>query len=334
MTITISAGDGLSLQSQLSSDCDMVTPSTVQLPLDRFKIVHATTERVRIRANDSSFYSRLESISQQLRQQVGVREVISNIQTGSLVVNFDQHQVSLPQIVAILQKLGAVDLESPGETDLFAEWKSASYWQEQSIGLIPLVTGLTVTGGLGISGWAAIPVYMITADATRWMIDNLPMLPFGHREEGTGHGQDYIHSLNDATVNPTPLAMGRLSLSTHEQIQSCVAFDVVHAIPGRVRLHVPQLAQDRAYARRLEWLLKTDDAVTSVRVNCHAASVAIAYRKEVDVCRWVELLELALQCRLSMNSVAEVKGESGVWMGMKPVALSYCLDCLANLSFV
>lgn len=45
------------------------------------------------------------------------------------------------------------------------------FWKEQGLDFIPLATGLAVTGGLGISGLAAIPVYMIAAEATRQAID-------------------------------------------------------------------------------------------------------------------------------------------------------------------
>jgi hypothetical protein len=73
-----------------------------------------------------------------------------------------------------------------------------------------------------------------------------------------------------------------------------IAYSVVHAIPGRIRFNVPRVARDRAYARRLERLLKTDSKVTSVRVNCDAASIAIAHKAgEIPVSYWVGLMELA-----------------------------------------
>ncbi len=75
-----------------------------------------------------------------------------------------------------------------------------------------------------------------------------------------------------------------------------VDYSVVHAIGGRIRLNVPKIAQDRAYGRRLERIVKTDAEVTSVRVNFDAASIAIAYQsREIPLSHWVSLMELALE---------------------------------------
>ncbi|WP_341527037.1 HMA2 domain-containing protein [Nostoc sp. UHCC 0302] len=57
-----------------------------------------------------------------------------------------------------------------------------------------------------------------------------------------------------------------------------VIYSVAHAIPGRVRFHVPQIASDPNYVERLEALLQADPAVTSERVNRDAASIVITYK--------------------------------------------------------
>jgi Cu2+-exporting ATPase len=58
-----------------------------------------------------------------------------------------------------------------------------------------------------------------------------------------------------------------------------LTYYVVHAIPGRVRFRVPLLAHDSNYAQRLQTLLNSDSRVTKIRVNKHAASVAIQYQQ-------------------------------------------------------
>ncbi|MFN6572281.1 HMA2 domain-containing protein [Dendronalium sp. ChiSLP03b] len=71
---------------------------------------------------------------------------------------------------------------------------------------------------------------------------------------------------------------------THPQITeqpAKVDYSIVHAIPGRVRFHIPQIASDPKYVQRLETLLKADPAVRSERVNKDAASIAIAYETEM-----------------------------------------------------
>ncbi|OCQ89412.1 hypothetical protein BCD64_27035 [Nostoc sp. MBR 210] len=57
-----------------------------------------------------------------------------------------------------------------------------------------------------------------------------------------------------------------------------VAYNIVHAIPGRIRFHIPQISRDCQYVQRLENLLKADPVVTSERINKDAASVVITYQ--------------------------------------------------------
>lgn len=59
--------------------------------------------------------------------------------------------------------------------------------------------------------------------------------------------------------------------------QTNIACSVVHAIPGRMRLRVPRIAEDSAYLERLEALLQADPLVKSDRVNSIAASIVIQY---------------------------------------------------------
>ena len=362
MTNTISSRDRLSPQLQVSSDLisaqgcsderklnndnvSTVAESNQPLSWGGWRIIHASNGRIRIRAQESGIESQIEAISQQLRQYRGVREVTANQQTGSLAIAFDPHKLSLSQILEYLQKLGiqpmSVD-ESANQEDLFAEWKSLDFWKEQTISLIPMMTGLAVTSGLGIAGVASIPVYMMAANATRWVIGS-----------------------KEAEVLRSPT-------STSEKI----AYSVVHAIPGRIRLNVPRIAKDRAYGRRLERLLKSDAQVTSARINYSAASVAIAYQSsEISLAHWENLMELALQTRpatipiqtieqpglpqevsrqLEENITTSVSSSqppsvdvpasspptelveeqspktSSLWAGMKTPALSYSLAWMAN----
>ena len=56
-----------------------------------------------------------------------------------------------------------------------------------------------------------------------------------------------------------------------------VAYNVAHAIPGRVRFRVPRLLQDEEYAHRLQLLAESDISITEVRINRNAASVVFNY---------------------------------------------------------
>lgn len=340
MTIIINSRDELSSQVEISSDlisthnqrdAVKINQSSVQLPPDGFQIVHTTTGRVRIRAMEGGCKSTIEIISQYLQQQQGIKEIAANQETGSLIVSFDENQLSLSQILEILQQFGIHQPPSAPELDPLREWKSLDFWQEQSISFIPLITGLAVTGGLGIHGWAAIPVYMIAADATRLVIEYL---------------EPEVKPSETSRESEAQLTSAKVDLGIHN---SRITYSVVHAIPGRIRLRVPRIAYDRAYRQALSMLLKTDGQVTSLRVNSDAASIAIAYQpSDISISHWVDLLSLALQKhpptkplqeieqpahkQITATTITEGKTQetSSLWANMKPASMSYTLDYMAN----
>lgn len=62
------------------------------------------------------------------------------------------------------------------------------------------------------------------------------------------------------------------------EIAAGIYYHVVHKIPGRVRFRVPLLAHNPDYAENLQKLLESDSRVLKVRLNRHAASIAISYQ--------------------------------------------------------
>ncbi|MBD2292003.1 hypothetical protein H6G06_00535 [Anabaena sphaerica FACHB-251] len=206
--------------------------------------------------------------------------------------------------------------------DPFQEWKFLNFWKKQSLDLIPLMTGLAVTGRMGIQGLAAIPVYILAADATRRVINFLePEVVSAEKSQ------------------PIP--------DIDKKYNTEIAYTVVHKIPGRIRFNIPQISQDSSYAQRLESLLKVDNQVTNVRINSQAASIAIAYQSpEISISHWVEIMELALRANSSTNPISEIgitainhpevspvasPEISNVWADLKPPSLSYSLGLMANL---
>jgi hypothetical protein len=171
-------------------------------------------------------------------------------------------------------------LETRQQVSLAAR-KSSDFWKKQGINFISLITGVVVTGRLGIEGWAAIPASLLAADATRRLIEYI-VLP----EKSAALNQ------NSDTANRA----------------SKIAYSIVHAIPGRIRLNVPRIAQDLEYTQRLEKLLKADAIVTSIRVSRNAASIVIKYHADaIPVSHWVSLLQLAGQANsLRINCPLEV----------------------------
>lgn len=286
MTNTISSGEGLNLQQ--IGNC--------------FQVVHATPGRLRLRANDISLKPTLKNFAEILRQQEGVNEVQIHQQTGSLVVKFDENKFH--QLASILQ-LGVSQTAAPEEkkTDPFAAWKSVDFWKEQGLDFIPLATGLAVTGGLGISGLAAIPVYMIAAEATRQAIDLTRDAWLELKDESLEDEEDVREQGEQgekiSAKNPTPY-------TPHP-----TAYKIVHAVAGRIRFNVPRLAEDGEYAQQLQKLLKADAAIASFRVNRNAASIVINYKPSegISTSHWIDLLQRVGEESVEQNSRATLPTE-------------------------
>ncbi|MBF2065366.1 MAG: hypothetical protein IGS39_13230 [Calothrix sp. C42_A2020_038] len=139
------------------------------------QVVHATAERIRIRAVDGSSKEQLAPIIEILQQQEGIKQVTWNEETRNLVIAFDKQVLLQSQLLAILQEYGVrpqSSVKHQDQVDPFATWKSAEFWKEQGIDLIPLLMGLSVTSRLGVTGLASIPIYMLTADVVRRTINS------------------------------------------------------------------------------------------------------------------------------------------------------------------
>jgi copper chaperone CopZ len=312
MTKTTSSRGRLSHPPQLSSDLISAvqhsdeannhtgkefTDSPTLWKFGSLKVVHATTGRVRIRATDGSHNSMLDDICQILRTQQGVKEIAVDRSRGSIRVTFDDRQLPLAKMLAKLENVGIKQdsSESASQNDPFAAWKSIDFWKEQGLSFIPLFTGLGVTGALGISGLASIPVYMITADATRRVIDCIQPQRSVKKKKKQSHTVSATQSQINTQANLEKVEQ-KISTIENTAKPTKIACSVVHAVRGRVRLNIPRLGSDRAYARRLERLLKSDPRVTNVRVNYDAQSVAIAYSpSNVPVHHWLDVIQLADQ---------------------------------------
>jgi hypothetical protein len=350
---------------KVNTNSSRLGQSPLNISATGMQVVHATNGRIRIKATDGSFSSNVKTITKHLKQYKGVKEVATNEQTLSMVVVFDENKLPLPKMLGILKQLNIETVQNQPLADPFAPWKSIDFWKEQTVSFIPLMTGLAVTGGLGVSGLTSIPIYMITAEATRRVIDYL---------EPQIVGKDAVKESATTVVTTEefqPATAGEKIIKTTIK-STAVAYSVVHEIPGRIRFHIPQIASDRAYAKRLERLLKTDALVSQVRINCDAASLAISYKKnKVAVSHWVSLMELALQTtpitkvpqqtppavkelnntsttlepktvsplttptKPTTSNLSQTEGQtldiSGLWADMKPSALSYSLNFIANL---
>jgi len=73
-------------------------------------------------------------------------------------------------------------------------------------------------------------------------------------------------------------------------------YQVVHTVPGRVRLRVPRLNQDNEYVHKLNWFVESLSFVICVRINALVGSIIVYYEPSAvsDDTVW-EALALALQ---------------------------------------
>jgi hypothetical protein len=142
--------------------------------------------------------------------------------------------------------------------------------------ILPVLTGLLVTTQLRLRGASALVVNIAIAAVTRQVIVQL--------KKQAGH------------VSSTPMLVAAdngAAASAEEE-----DYTIVHSVPGRIRLRIPRLHTEAAFANRLEKLLLTQDIVLGVRVNRAASSIAIRYDgtnlSELDLgMRLLQILEQA-----------------------------------------
>lgn len=239
------------------------------------KVLYAVEGRVRLRLLGSDTRSVLDTIAQQLQQQDGIYQVSINEQTGSLLITFEPNQLSLVQLFEQLEQLGIPQVQ--GLSPQATSWSDAyTRARTQLKSLIPPIAGILTAKGLRIYGWQAISAYLIVSGITREVIKQLelelPELPKSNSQETAvqSNGKLATVAVTDNDLMPASKA----------------ACSIVHGIPGRVRFHIPRIAQDRDYAKELQSLKTIDARIIGVRVNQTTCSVVVTYQP--DTCSEVE----------------------------------------------
>lgn len=231
-----------------------MTELNVQASQAGLQIVHAIPGRLRLRAAGTGLESALETAAQWLRQQEGIYKVNLNLQTGSLLATFDENRLPSQTLLGMLAQQGVSAAAQPEVLPVPELWQpvSAALSATQLDSAIPLIVGMLITQRLGITGLPAIPLYLIAAGTTRQVIE----------EQGITATPVQPFTTESATQNPPAKIQHRL----------------VHAVPGRLRFHVPRLADDAVYTRRVERLIESAADVTDVRVNPTTASLVVIYK--------------------------------------------------------
>lgn len=121
--------------------------------------------------------------------------------------------------------------------------------------ILPVLAGLLVTSRLQIRGSQALLVNLAIAAIARQAVVQL--------KKQAHHAPEIAISSNGQHA-PAPA-------------QTAEDYTIVHSTHGRIRLRIPRIVSDTAYAQRLEKLLSEDKRVTEVRLNRSAASLVINY---------------------------------------------------------
>ncbi len=124
--------------------------------------------------------------------------------------------------------------------------------------ILPVAIGVFVTSRFQLRGANALLVNLLVASVARQIFTHLKQEKSSVVTESNNHHNSPVEKINVSDTN-------------------LQGYTIAHAVPGRVRLRMPQLAVDGDFAHRLHQALKADEYVENVRINRTAASIAINY---------------------------------------------------------
>ena len=230
------------------------------------QIVHAVKGRVRLRLKSDDARELLPKVVHYLGQQAGILKVQIK-QNNSLVVTFDPDVMSIEQLTDSLQSVGLIARARetvPQSTD-----QSQAIAYSRLLTVIPPVVGLVIARSLQVSGWKSILAYILAAGVTREVIDQVT---------GESEAESEKVELSSAKKISTT-EVGAEEIST---LLTAIKtdYEIVHQIPGRMRLRIPRISRDCNYARELKQSLEQDKRITDIRLKINSSSVVILYDSE------------------------------------------------------
>lgn len=225
-------------------------PQTASSQTSDIQVVQAIPGYVQLHSNNPKDLC-LTILAQQLGQEVGVEAVKIDIKTGILSINFDADILPLAQMLGILQQLGVSDTSVEIDTNK----KKYDILKESFLlqALISIGLAMLVTRSLNLQGARAILANLMVGSFVHKVFEEL-----GTKSEPTIPQEEIV-------------------TETKPEILNNYNYQIIHAVPGRVRFRIPWLAQDSEYAERVYNLISKHNQVNDVRINRKAASIAIAY---------------------------------------------------------
>ena len=237
------------------------------------EIVHAVRGRIRLRLKGDDVRELLSRIADLLRQQGGINVVQIKPTSNSLVVTFDPDAISIEQLIGSLQSFNSIEISA--ETISRSRGESHAMTYGRLLSLVPPLVGLGIARGLKVSGWKSILTYILAVGVTREVIDQI-----------TGESEKL-----EENVELSPAKVVSVTDIKAEEISTLLTvietdYEIVHHIPGRIRLRVPRISRDyasrsakgdRSYAQELKRLLEQDKRIIDVRLKINNSSVVILY---------------------------------------------------------
>ena len=232
-----------------------------------FEIVHAVRGRLRLRPKSDFAREILPNIVHHLEQQAGIYTVEIKQTSKSLVITFDPDAISIEQLKESLPSFGSLQISTEPIEQLSKQ--SPIIPQSRLLSLIPPVVGIAIARSLQVTGWKSILTYILAAGITREIID----LVTTEAEESE-------------KVELSPAKQVSTTQMVEEDISPILTaietdYEIVHQIPGRIRLRVPRISREPNYALELKNLLEQDNRITDVRLKTNSSSVVISYDPEM-----------------------------------------------------
>ncbi|MFB2938426.1 HMA2 domain-containing protein [Aerosakkonemataceae cyanobacterium BLCC-F154] len=228
------------------------------------ELVQAIAGCIQLKANDPASNLWLNMLGQQLQQQKGVCAIQTEEATGNLVIIFDPRVLTLPSMLDLLQQWGVSGI-TPPQMSPDKQVGNFLYQHPNVDALLPMITGMIVTETLRLQGGWAMFVNLMTASFTRQLLNQIEASSNSVFATAENNTDSKLVELEAIAIPPQTIS------SENDSIE------IVHAIPGRIRLRVPKLLKNPEYVQQLQELLSTDSSVTNLRISDRVGSVAISY---------------------------------------------------------
>ncbi|MEB3338538.1 MAG: heavy metal translocating P-type ATPase [Leptolyngbyaceae bacterium] len=309
---------------------------SLKTPISIATVAHAIPGRIRLRLAKDQSGSMLSYLEQQLKDQGDGWEIRANQVAHSLTLTFDADRQPLDQVVTRLQKLEVIASPSKiAHPSIPASDRTLATRPEKLSSLrswVPLAAGILVTRGLGVTGFMAFPVYLVAESMTSQVMKQLesqlqPLLESEVSEE-------VVNQPNNQEFQGKSGRAGEHAV----EVRPKISYQVVHTIPGRIRVRVPALALLPDYGHKLTLMAEADDRVTQIRINSIAQSVTIHYAPDhipTDEIRSYlsHLLQSAQDVVLPVESTLlapEPEADLSSWLNLQMPALTLGLAILGG----